>query len=142
MPAEVRNGPQISLRQMFVYAERKKGLWRVGWRVDNLSREILQLDAVRFPHSQFKADEQRFEPAIVLAYGEPVEFPTVIACKESAGGVVENGFAIFSSSWREEQWRIFVRLRINIDNEARPIAAAELITTQQAGFSDDPGSEN
>ena len=122
---------------MFVYAEREKGLWRVGWRVENLSRNTLQLETVRFPHGQFKAPEQAFDPAIVLDYGAPVEFTATIACNEPAGSMVENAFAIFNGLWQQEQWRIFVRLRISVDSEARPIAATELITTQRIGFSNE-----
>ena len=135
-PVQSHDGPRVSLRQMFAYAERKKGLWKVGWRVENLNRDDLRIDSVRFPHGQFKAPKQAFEPPILLAYGEPVEFPVTIACDEPAGGIVENAFAIFTALWREGQWRIFVRLRINLDAEAKPIAVPELTTTQRTGFSD------
>lgn len=142
MAAQLSEEPHISLCQMFVYAEAKKSLWNVGWRIENLDRDVLRLDTVRFPHGQFKADEQRFEPAIILEYGESSEFPVAIECKESPGAIVENAFAIFTGSWREEDWRIFVRLRIDIDNQRRPIATAELSTMQRAGFSNEDQSEN
>ena len=56
-------------------------------------------------------------------------------CDEPAGAVIENGFLILLVEWLDKQWRIFVRLRVIINQEGEPETATELITTQQVGFS-------
>jgi hypothetical protein len=58
-----------------------------------------------------------------------------VACNEPAGAVIENGFLILSVEWLDKQWRIFVRLRVIINEEGVPETATELITTQRVGFS-------
>ena len=98
---------------------------------------MLRLNAARFPHGQFKAAGQRFEPALVLGHTERAEFEATIACAEPAGVIVENVFVIFSAVWQDKPWRIFVRLRVIVDAEGKPKGIPELITTQQVGFSNE-----
>ena len=127
--------PKILLRQLSVDSKGEKGSWRMKWRVESLAQDFLRLNTVRFPHGKFKAGEQRFEPVIRLTPRGAAEFETRIACSEPPGGAVENAFAIFDALWRDDRWRIFVRLRIEIDKQQKPIAIPELITTQRIGFS-------
>jgi len=128
-------GPQISLSQVSLHAGTGNGLWRVGWRIENLAEHPLRLDAARFPHGQFKSGEQRFQPALVLGEREASQFESTIACAEPPGAIIENAFVIFSAIWINSSWRIFVRLRVIVDAHEEPTALTELITTQQVGFS-------
>jgi hypothetical protein len=136
------DGPKISLNQVSLHLGSQKGFWRIGWKVENLAEHSLRLDAARFPHGQFKAAEQRFQPALVLGYRESAPFESIIACAEPAGAVVENAFVIFSAIWLDNRWRIFVRLRVVVDDQGKPTALTELITTQQAGFSTEVQSDS
>jgi hypothetical protein len=131
------DGPKISVRQISIHSGSSKGSWRIGWRVENLARHMLRSNAARFPHGQFKAAGQRFEPALVLGHTERVEFEATIACAEPAGVIVENAFVIFSAVWQDKPWRIFVRLRVIVDGEGKPKGIPKLITTQQVGFSNE-----
>ena len=133
--------PKISLRQISVRSGAEKSSWSIAWRVENLSRHSLRLDAARFPHGQFKAGEQSFEPPLIIAEKENAQFESTIACAASVGEVIENAFVIFSALWRDRAWRIFVRLRVVMDGHAEPNAVTELITTQQVGFSGELRSE-
>ena len=135
------DGPKISVSQVLLHPGSQMGSWHIGWRVENLAEHALRLDAARFPHGQFKAAEQRFQPALVLGYRESAQFESIIACAEPAGAVVENAFAIFSAIWLDTLWRIFVRLRVVVDDRGEPTALAESITTQQVGFSAELGPD-
>ena len=64
-----------------------------------------------------------------------MEFEAIVACDAKPGAIVENAFSIFSGVWRDQPWRIFVRLRVSVNNEGEPEALIELITTQRVGFS-------
>ena len=129
--------PKISLRQISASSEAKKGAWQIAWRVENLSQHSLRLDAARFPHGQFKAGEQQFEPPLSLGNKESAVFESTIKCEEPPGAIVENAFVIFTSVWKESRWRIFVRLRVSINDDGQPQAISELVTTQQVGFSNE-----
>jgi|ERR1043166_7023795 hypothetical protein len=127
--------PKISLRQISASSEAKKGAWQIAWRVENLSQHSLRLDAARFPHGQFKAGEQQFDSPLLLGDQEAAIFESTIKCEEPPGAIVENAFVIFTSVWKESRWRIFVRLRVTVDDKGQPNAVTELITTQKIGFS-------
>ena len=43
---------------------------------------------------------------------------------------------IFYVSWLSASWRIFVRVRVEVDAQLAPEAAVESITTQRVGFSE------
>ena len=127
--------PQISLRQVSLESGGRQDLWRIGWRVENCAWQSLRIESVRFPHGQFKSNEQRFNPPISLGHEEYAEFEAIVACDAAPGAIVENAFSIFSAVWRDQPWRIFVRLRVSVNKEGEPEALTELITTQRVGFS-------
>ena len=129
------NAPKIALRQVAARRASDDGLWCIRWRVENSSRHLIQLASVRFPHGQFKSSELRFDSVIGLDFGEHAEFEASVACVAEPGAIVENAFSIFSAVWRDQPWRIFVRLRVVVDLEGKPTAISESITTQQVGFS-------
>jgi hypothetical protein len=129
------NSPQISLKQVSLAPGESGTLWRIGWSVENCSENSLRIEAARFPHGQFRSDEQILEPPFNLGGGESAEFTAVVACDAKPGTIVENAFIIFSAIWRDSLWRIFVRLRVSVNKQGEPAALTELITTQRVGFS-------
>ena len=136
------DSPKISLRQVSVHLASAKGSWSIGWRVKNLNQDPLRLNTAQFPHGQFKATEQRFQPPIMVEPEESRRFEATVACPESAGTVVENAFVIFSAFWLDSPWRIFARLRVVVDAEGKPTTLTESITTQQVGFSTELPSDS
>jgi hypothetical protein len=127
--------PNVSLRQCSAARDGAMGFWNVRWQVENLGAETLKIISARLPHGQFKSDEQRFAPPLELAAGGSVEFQSHVHCDEPAGLVTENAFVIFHCQWSGEAWRIFVRIRANVNVDGEPQTATELITTQKVGFS-------
>lgn len=127
--------PQIELRQTFANPAGARGHWSVGWSVQNQGADSLSVLSVRLPHGQFRAEEHRFAPMLDLAPGQETEFTISIGCHEPSGLVTENAFLIFHVVRLDEQWRIFVRIRVCVDNDGRPETKVESITTQRVGFS-------
>lgn len=128
--------PVIAIEQSSTTWRSGKQLWKIGWRIANKGAAPLQLLSVRLPHGQFKSEEQSFAPALLLDAGAEIEFHTVVRCHEPAGLVTENAFVIFNAISSEKAWRIFVRLRVEINAVGEPRTAVELITTQKVGFSE------
>ena len=126
--------PAIELRQLAVEAL-AVGRWRIDWQIVNRGRGPLTLIAVRVPHGQFKAAEQRFEPTVTLEAGRAWRFYTEVACAEPPGLVTENAFVIFQVASSGNAWRIFVRISVVIDDAGAPRTKTESITTQEVGFS-------
>ena len=62
-------------------------------------------------------------------------FQTSVRCDEPAGLVTENAFLIFHAVWLGEPWRIFARVRVEVESNREPKTVVELITTQKIGFS-------
>ena len=141
---EAGNGEslRILLRQVSLNQGSGKGLWRIEWHVENPGRHSVQLKGVRFPHGQFKSNEQCFDPAINLGHGEHADVESSVACDAEPGAIVENAFSIFNVVWRNQPWRIFVRLRVTINSDGTPTAITESITTQRVGFSAGAESES
>jgi len=130
--------PQITLTQVSVEPEEGQGNWQILWRIANLNSQPLELRTVRLPHGQFKSTERRFEPAVVLAAKQDAQFQVLVHCDEPAGLVTENAFLIFLVVWIGERWRIFVRVRVEVNLAGTPAATTEWITTQRVGFSGVP----
>jgi hypothetical protein len=127
--------PHVSLRQLSATQAGAMGFWNVCWQVENLGAEGLRINSVRMPHGQFKLDEQSFAPGLDLAPGGSAQFHSLVQCHEPAGLVTENAFVIFHCQWRDEAWRIFIRIRVVVMADGAPETAVELITTQKVGFS-------
>lgn len=138
--AEIRSAveaePEIGLRQLATKPGGRKGYWRIVWSVQNRGLDKIEILAVRLPHGQFKADEHRFEPALVVGGGESAELQSLVHCDEPEGLVTENAFVIFSVRWLGTDWRIFARIRVIANSTGAPECAPESITTQKVGFSE------
>lgn len=127
--------PKIALRQISLAFDAESKLWQIGWEIENCGNDAIRIWSARLPHGQFKSAEQRFMPVIELASGERKLFQSAVKCNEPAGLVTENAFVIFHCDWRAEAWRIFVRIRVGVNERGEPETATELITTQKIGFS-------
>jgi len=111
------------------------GFWKVRWQLDNVGGDLLTITTVHLPHGQYKSAARQFTPALEVAAGASEPFESLVHCHEPAGLVTENAFVIFHCQWRGAAWRIFVRIRVDVDMTGAPHAMTELITTQKVGFS-------
>jgi hypothetical protein len=127
--------PKIALRQVSLDRDRENQLWHVGWEVENRGDAIVKIVSARLPHGQFRAAEQFFKPELEVAVGKSERFQSAVRCEEPAGLVTENAFVIFHCEWRAEAWRLFVRIRVTVNDTGMPDTATESITTQKVGFS-------
>jgi hypothetical protein len=132
--AAKQNAPEITLEQISVAQIDKLGYWKVAWEIKNVAPLPVKLLAVRLPHGQFKSEELQFDPAIDLPGQREARFELPVRCEEPAGLVTENAFVIFHIDWRGAPWRIFVRVRVVVNEKGEPSATTELITTQKVGF--------
>jgi hypothetical protein len=127
--------PTISVEEIRRSREVDRGRWLFGWRVQNLTQQPVGLLAAWCPHGQFKSDKRDFDPDLQAASGQAVTVEMHVSCDAPAGAVIENAFLILLTEWGGRKWRIFVRLRVTIDQEGIPGTTAELITNQRVGFS-------
>lgn len=127
--------PDIALRQTTVARNRVLRCWNIGWQIKNRAGHPLRIDAVRSPHGQYKAEEQKFAPPLNLGSGQQTSFAIPVHCDEPEGLVTENAFLIFHVLWLGEAWRIFARIRVAVNSKGEPHGRVKLVTTQQVGFS-------
>jgi hypothetical protein len=127
--------PRIEVEQVERGTSEKLGRWLFQWRVRNATETPMTLFSVRVPHGKFKAEERKFEPVLKIAAQEHFILKVDIACREPPNTIIENAFLILLLNWQENQWRVFVRLQITIDQQGRPATTTESITVQQVGFS-------
>lgn len=127
--------PKITLRQVAVTRNGGMESWSVGWEVKNQGTKPLRILAARLPHGQFKSEEIRFEPPLDLSPNARELLHSSVHCNAPIGLVTENAFVIFQVIWSAESWRIFARIRVEVDGDGIPKAATESITTQKVGFS-------
>ena len=127
--------PKIAVEEIRRSREVESGAWLFGWRIKNLTQQPIKFLAARCPHGQFRSAERFFDPPLQAAAGRTATIEMSVRCDEPAGAVIENGFLILLVEWLDKQWRIFVRLRVIINQQGEPETLSELITTQQVGFS-------
>src|SRR5215510_8188872 len=129
------DSPQITLTQVSTQRSAEIGSWNIGWEIANHGEDSLVFDSARLPHGQFRSDEHRFEPSVILHSGQKSQFTVPVKCNEPAGLVTENAFVVFQVKWLSKAWRIFVRLRVHVSEDGRPLSGVESVTTQKVGFS-------
>ena len=127
--------PKIAVEELRRSREVENGRWLFEWRIQNLTEQPIKFFAARCPHGQFRSDERFFDPPLHAAAGKKATIEMPVRCNEPAGAVIENGFLILLVEWLDNKWRIFVRLRVIINEEEEPETLTELITTQRVGFS-------
>jgi len=129
------NGPVIAVEQSSISARRATHVWAVEWSIANNGNGAIAILSARLPHGQFKSAEQHFDPPLELEEGGQVVFRALVRCDEPPGLVTENAFIIFQVLWCKEPWRIFVRIRVVVEQTGEPGTSVQLITTQRVGFS-------
>ena len=129
------DGPIISVEQMFISASGTTDVWAVEWTIANKGARAIAILSGRLPHGQFKSAEQRFDPPLEIGEGGQVAFRALVRCDEPPGLVTENAFIIFQVLWCKKPWRIFVRIRVVVEQTGEPGTSVQLITTQRVGFS-------
>jgi hypothetical protein len=127
--------PKVAVEELRRNREVGSGRWLFGWLIQNLTEQPIKFLAARCPHGQFKSAERFFDPPLQAAAGKIAMIEMPVFCDEPAGAVIENGFLILLVEWLDKQWRLFVRLRVTINQQGVPETATELITTQRVGFS-------
>ncbi|HEY7316185.1 MAG TPA: hypothetical protein VIE89_01330 [Candidatus Binatia bacterium] len=127
--------PKVAVEGLCRNRQAGSGQWLFAWRVQNLTDHPLAFIAARCPHGQFKSVERVFDPPLRAAGGGSAMIEISVRCEEPAGAVIENGFLILLVEWLNARWRVFVRLRVTIDQNGIPETTPQLITTQRVGFS-------
>src|SRR5262245_8263301 len=136
MANEATPAPQVEVKQISVSKNLAPGRWLLVWEIRNLSPAQLVIVAARLPHGQFRCAEWKLSPAPTIPPDHSDRLQCDVECPQDPGSVVENAFIILHVLWRDQPWRIFVRLRVSIDAAAAPHSTPENITTQQIGFSE------
>jgi hypothetical protein len=128
-------GPRVAVEELHRSKEAEHGRWLFAWRIQNLTGQPIKFLAARCPHGQFRSEERFFDPPLQAAAGKTTTIEMPVRCDEPVGNVIENGFLILLVEWLDKRWRIFVRLRVTINQQGVPETSTELITTQRVGFS-------
>ncbi len=127
----VQAGPKIELTSSRVEPRAEPTEWDVTWAVRNVGPDPIEVREAWLPHGRFRGPRRAFTPPVRIGPAVEAELTFPVTCAEEPGAVVENGFVIFRVGWRDEPWRIFVRLRITIMERGVPAPLAETITLQR-----------
>ena len=103
-------------------------LCEVVWRVQNLGRERIAIEESWLPHGQFRASRQVFEPALVLATQAALVHTREVELVAAPGQTVENTFLILRVLHQERAWRLFVRMRVEVDSAGGVQPIVETVT--------------
>lgn len=137
MSQEVTSGgePRILVESISRARGPADGQWSIGWRIQNVDAEPLELAAAWLPHGRFRGARRSLAPPPRLAAGESVELELTVATAGAPGEVVENAFLLLNILRREEQWQLFARIRVTFDASGVPGPVTEVVTAQPMGFS-------
>ena len=107
------------------------GRWRVSWLVANEAAEPLELHAAWIPHGRFRGDGH-LPLALSVPGGGSARLEFAVATAGAAGEVIRNAFLILQLSGPSggSTWRVFTRMRVEFDAQARPKPIVELVTSQ------------
>jgi hypothetical protein len=125
------NPPQLRIEPVGV-AKRDGEGWRTTWRVANAEPDPVHLVAAVAPHSQFRGETSLDRE---LRGKGSSQFSLVVRTEGASGSEIENAFLILLVQQGEERWRILARLRVPLEEVARPRPRVEAVTVQRVGFS-------
>ena len=123
--------PRLRIEPLGV-AKRDGEGWRTTWRVANAEPEAVRIVEAVAPHSHFRGEVSVDRE--IRGKGS-TQLSLVVRTDGAAGGEIENAFVILLVQHGTDRWRILARLRVPLDQEARPRPRVEAITTQRVGFS-------
>ena len=125
------NAPRLTIEPLGI-AKRDGEGWRTTWRVANPEAESVRIVAVVAPHSQFRGETSLDREVRGKA---STQFSLVVRIDGGAGSEIENAFVILLVEQGEDRWRVLARLRIALEEGARPRPRVETVTVQRVGFS-------
>ena len=125
------NAPRLRVEPLGVAKKDAQG-WRTTWRVANDEAAVVRVIGAVAPHSKFRGETSLDRE--VRSKGS-TQFPLVVRVDGMANSEIENVFVILLVEQGEERWRVLARLRVPLDDEARPRPRVETITVQRVGFS-------
>ena len=125
------NAPRLGIEPLGIAKPDGQG-WRTTWRVANAETEPVRIVAVVAPHSQFRGETTLDREVRGKA---STQFSLVVRILGAAGGEIENAFVILLVEHGEDRWRILARLRVALEEGARPRPRVETVTAQRVGFS-------
>ncbi len=128
-------GPEVKVEQNTQVAGYSPQLWRVGWNVHNLGDQPLQILTAQCPHGRFRGNKIELADFPELMPGKTTHLELPVTCNEPPGTVVENAFLLLQAKWRNQLWRILIRLTVTFDEQGAPKGKTEVISTQPVGFS-------
>ena len=109
-------------------------MWRVIWRIHNQGDSAVSIESAWVPHGRFRGQGRlALQPVRRIDAGQATELELLVHAQEEPGTVVENAFLILLLSSR---WRVFTRMRIEFDSEAKPWPVPEVLTLQSSGGTD------
>ncbi len=123
--------PAVRIEPLGV-AKREGDGWRTTWRIVNAEPGAVRVVAAVAPHSQFRGETSLDRE--IRGKGS-TQFPLVVRIDGAAGTEIENAFLIVVIQRGDERWRILARLRVPLDEVARPQPRIETVTVQRVGFS-------
>jgi hypothetical protein len=107
----------------------RAGRWRVSWLIRNDDAEPIQLHSAWIPHGRFRGDG-RLPLAMDVASGGSARLELSVTAAEPPSSVVHNAFLILQVSDSGRAWRVFARMRVEFDAQARPRPIVEVVTSQ------------
>ncbi|MDX6276608.1 MAG: hypothetical protein QOF51_845 [Chloroflexota bacterium] len=110
------------------------GQWNIEWRLENRGGLPVAIEVVAVPHGRFESAELDLPGSLPLEPGHERRISTNVSCDGVPGEVITSPFVILRVLWNGESWRVFARLRIEIDADGVPHAITEAVTTQPVGF--------
>ena len=125
------NAPRLTIEPLGI-AKRDGEGWRTTWRVANPEAESVRIVAVVAPHSQFRGETSLDREVRGKA---STQFSLVVRIDGGAGSEIENAFVILLVEQGEDRWRVLARLRIALEEGARPRPRVETVSVQRVGFS-------
>jgi hypothetical protein len=125
------NAPRLSIEPLGI-AKRDGEGWRTTWRVANPEPDSVRIVAVVAPHSQFRGETSLGREIRGKA---STQFSLAVRTLGATGSEIENAFVILLVEQGEDRWRILARLRVALEEGARPRPRVEAVTVQRVGFS-------
>jgi hypothetical protein len=123
-------GPRVRVTTVGEATPQEPHQWQVRWELVNETDQLLLISSAWLPHARFRSDPVDYDPPLAVEGGGRLRLQFNATVDGEGGPLVENGFILLRTTWEEERWRIFVRVRVTLDDAGRPLPSTQAIQTQ------------
>ena len=127
---QAASAPNLNIDSIGCQPTDQPGRWASAWRIKNLGDARAKIRAAWLPHDQFFSENRDYRPPLVVDSLGSIKLEIPVDCQETPGAKIENAFVILRLEYHQQEWRVFARQEVCVDEKGVPHPTCRSVTCQ------------